>query len=360
MLSISKLVRLRTLIWLAAAGLTLVIFYVCPYRSEVVEQLYSRGLFKVYRFIWDHTLALSPIPLIYLVITGAVLYQLGLVPSWKSKVHPRSKSYRFVHRLIRLICFAVVIFYWCWGFNYKRSSLNSLLGLGSDQPHEAWLRETYCDVSLKLVELRDGLGDVEVEDIYVSEEELREALEQKLQAIGLPVAGEVRARKIRPKGSLLHLSTAGVYLPWAGEGHIDKGLHPITHPFTMIHEMSHGYGWTGEDECNFLALIAAISSENEWAQYSGYFGYWRYLRYQLFVVDREVFDQMYRAGDEVIMRDYEDILAYSRQYKEILPELRDIFYDTYLKSHGISSGLVNYNQMIRLAYRWEQTHGSLR
>ena len=210
-----------------------------------------------------------------------------------------------------------------------------------------------------MIDLRSRLGDVDVGDIYVSEERLREDLQRTLTEIDLPVYGDVRARKIRPKGSLLHLSTAGVYLPWAGEGHIDKGLHPITHPFTMIHEMSHGYGWTGEDECNFLALITAISSDNDWAKYSGYFGYWRYLRYQLYQLDQEAFDQLYRRGDDRIMKDYSDILAYSRNYREILPELRDLFYDTYLKSHGISSGLINYNQMIRLTYRWEQLHGSL-
>jgi len=342
-----------------AAGITLLVFYVTPYRSAFVEQAYSRGFFRIYRSFWDHTIALSPIPLIYLVILGAILYLFGIGSYSRAKVHPKPKWQNFTRRLVRLICFAVVIFYWCWGFNYKRSSLNSLLELGSDEPNEVWLRDTYCEVTEKMMQLRLQIGDVEVGDIYVSEKELRDNLEDKLRSIGLPVYGHVRARKIQPRGSLLHLSTAGVYLPWAGEGHIDKGLHPIVHPFTMIHEMSHGYGWTGEDECNFLALITAISSDNKWAQYSGYFGYWRYLRYQLFVVDREVFDQLYRAGDDVVMKDYEEIISYSRRYKEILPELRDIFYDTYLKSHGIASGLINYNQMIRLAYRWEQSHGDL-
>ena len=175
----------------------------------------------------------------------------------------------------------------------------------------------------------------------------------------LPVQGRVRVRKLRPKGSLLHLSTAGVYLPFTGEGHIDAGLHPITHPFTMMHEMSHGYGWTGEDVCNFLGLIGAVNSDEIFTRYSGYFGYWRYLRSQLYQIDKVRFELYYREMPPSILKDYQEILAYADRYRDIMPMLRDFFYDNYLKSHGISSGLINYSQMIILSYQWQEKHGSL-
>ena len=127
----------------------------------------------------------------------------------------------------------------------------------------------------------------------------------------------------------------------------------------MMHEMSHGYGWTGEDVCNFLALMAAINSDDLQVRYSGYFGYWRYLRSQVFQIDREDFDLFYRPVPQQILKDYQDINAYAQRYKDILPELRDLFYDSYLKSHGISSGLINYSQMIVLTHEWKEQHGDL-
>jgi len=206
--------------------------------------------------------------------------------------------------------------------------------------------------------IRERLGP-EV-DWDVPQKDLVQTLYHAYDGLDLPHPGRVRIVKLQPKGSLLHFSTAGVYLPFLGQGHIDAGLHPITHPFTMLHEMSHGYGWTGEDACNFLALICAVNSTNDQVKYSGYFGYWRYLRTQVFLLDRSLFDLEYRIGPPSVMNDYKEILAYSDRYVEILPELRDLFYDSYLKSHGISSGLVNYCEMILLAYQWKSQHTSLR
>ena len=355
-ISKEEVVRSRTVCWLLAAGATLALFRVIPYQSTFIEHIYSRGLYKVYRSLWDHTIAFSPIPLIYLVILIALAYL--FYPLVRG--NQGSTPLRLVKRAVQLACFAIVVFYWCWGFNYKRASLNETLELGADEPVENWLVDTYCHVTDSLASIKQRLLVYDTIHIYGSEHQLRKDLETAFEKIGLPTTGRVRARLLSPKGSLLHLSTAGVYLPWAGEGHLDKGLHPIVHPFTMMHEMSHGYGWTGEDECNFLALMCAINSSDDRIRYSGYFGFWRYLRYQLYVVDRVQFDQLFRNVDELVMADYDEILAYSRRYKEILPELRDIFYDNYLKSHGISSGLINYNQMIKLAYKWELKHGSLR
>jgi len=345
----------KTVFWILAAGGTLALFSLAPYRSSFIEAYFSQGLFSLYRTLWDHTVALSPIPLIYIVIFLSLIYLIEPWISFEKGVRLRT----FAHRVIRFLCLAVVIFYWSWGFNYKRASLNERLSLGDDLPTEEWVREEYCQVTDRLVTLRAEIEDFEAPLIYESERQIRDDLEQLFLDISLPRPGRVRARKITPKGSLLHLSTAGVYLPWAGEGHIDRGLHPAVHPYTMMHEMSHGYGWAGEDECNFLALLGTVRSEDVRTVYSGYFGYWRYLRYQLYTIDGGGFDAMYRKGDEQLMKDYDQVLSYSRRYKEVLPALRDLFYDSYLKSHGISSGLINYNQMIQLAYRWENKHGSL-
>ena len=339
-----------------SAAVTLLIFWLLPYQSVIVERFYSRGIFAVYRTVWDHTISLLPFGVIYMVIFLALTY---LLSSFFKKVKLKAKWLLFGKRLIMLVSTAILMFYWLWGFNYKRQSFRDIVGLTSSQPEVSYVLDEYCRVTDSLVALRLKLDGIGLDSFYVSERQLKQDLKHAYRLMGLPTYGNVRARKIRPKGSLLHISTAGVYLPFAGEGHIDAGLHPITHPFTMLHEMSHGYGWTGEDVCNFLALLAAINSDQLQVRYSGYFGYWRYLRSQVFQIDRADFDIFYRSVPKVILKDFQDINTYAQRYKDIMPELRDLFYDNYLKSHGISSGLISYSQMIVLTHEWKEKHGNL-
>lgn len=346
----------KPLILAVLAGLTLLLFWALPYRSSFVERVYSRGIFAVYRVIWDHTISLLPFGVIYGVIILALAYPLS---SFFKKIALKAKWLLLGKRLIMLISVAVLMFYWLWGFNYKRQSFRDIVQLSSSQPDVTYVLDEYCRVTDSLVALRIELNAAGLDSFHVSEKQLKNDLKRAYKKMGLPTYGNVRARKIKPKGSLLHISTAGVYLPFAGEGHIDAGLHPITHPFTMMHEMSHGYGWTGEDVCNFLALMAAVNSQNVQVRYSGYFGYWRYLRSQVFQINREDFDIFYRAVPQEILRDFKDINAYAQRYKDIMPELRDLFYDSYLKSHGISSGLINYSQMIVLTHEWKEQHDDL-
>ncbi len=338
------------------ALVTLFLFWLLPYQSTLVENVYSRGVFAGYRVVWDHTISLLPFGVIYVVILFALLYPLS---SFFNKSSFKTKWWLLTKRLIMLVSLAILMFYWLWGFNYKRQSFRSIVDLSSSRPDVTYVLDEYCRVTDSLIAIRTELNVAGVDSFYVSEQQLKNDLKRAYQVMGLPTYGNVRARKIRPKGSLLHISTAGVYLPFAGEGHIDAGLHPITHPFTMMHEMSHGYGWTGEDVCNFLALMAAINSEDLQVRYSGYFGYWRYLRSQVFQIDRADFDLFYRAVPPEVLKDYQDINTYAQRYKDIMPELRDLFYDRYLKSHGISSGLINYSQMIVLTHEWKAQHGDL-
>jgi len=254
----------------------------------------------------------------------------------------------------------VIAFYWMWGFNYKRIDLRDTLSLQNIEIDEDDVFSTYKEVSDSLISLRSLLPDsISWSDYKVDQSRLRKELTQTYRALNLSDMGKVRIRKFYPKGSLLYISTAGVYLPFVGEGHIDPGLHPITHPFTMMHEMSHGYGWTGEDVCNFLALVASINSKDEITRYSGYMAYWRYLRSNAYRSNKEQWESIEPIINEAVLKDYKEMIAYTDRYPDIMPSLRNLIYDNYLKSHGIQEGIVSYSEMIRLAHGWKEKHGSL-
>ena len=340
----------------AGAVITLLIFHFLPYSSNFVEQWFSNKLFVLYRTIWDHTVSQLPVAIIYLLILGVLYY------IFKS-YHRKSgwKNILWTSGLIfgKLIFVAIILFYWLWGFNYKRKDVGELLQMNRVQPSEEFIFEEYCLITDALLETRKSLDPELIHSYEVNNDSIRKDLQRIFSYAQLNNSGKVRVRKVYPKGALLRFSTAGIYLPFVGEGHIDAGLHPITHPFTMMHEMSHGYGWTGEDDCNFFALLGCVNSKDPFTRYSGYFGYWRYLRSQAYRLDKDRFNLYYRDLPEMLATDYREVLEYQDRYPDILPRIRDLIYDNYLKSHGIPEGLVSYSQMIVLSYRWQELNGSL-
>jgi len=344
------------LTWPILAGATLLLFNLIPYQSQFIETYFSRGLFRLFRIMWDHSFGFLPIPNIYLLIIGCIYY-LSLI---RKKNSCKSRFLNLSKRFVILGSFLLICFYWCWGFNYKRIDVRQTLGLTKAQMSVNDLYDEYERVTDSLDALRTVIT-AQGTDLTdpISERSLRSELEQLYTDISLPNTGRVRVRRIRPKGALLHISTSGVYLPFVGEGHIDAGLHPLTHPFTMMHEMSHGYGWTGEDVCNFLALLGTVRSKDPVVRYSGYMGYWRYLRSNAYHADKQRFKTVEIVISEAVKKDYNDVLDYQDRYPDFLPKLRDLFYDNYLKAHGIPDGLTNYSAIVTLAHAWQQKHGDL-
>jgi len=184
------------------------------------------------------------------------------------------------------------------------------------------------------------------------ENTIRRIVEEELHRLGYKTSGKVRGRLLTPKGILMRIGTSGVYFPWTGECNIDSGLHPVQIPFTLAHEFCHGYGFTDEGTCNFLAYLACIHSDIPMVQYSGYLGYWRYLASSYRRMDNENYKTYF---DEIPKGVLNDVIAIDKEidkYPDIFPDFRDAFYDTYLKTQGISEGMKNYSRIVMLAKAW--------
>ncbi|MEL6390421.1 MAG: DUF3810 family protein [Bacteroidota bacterium] len=348
---------LRTWILPVLVVLTWFVNVCLPYDSQFVERWYSRGIFPLFRQSWDWTFGFSPVPLLYALL---LLIGFMLIRSVVRSTGRWGKLWSCLRSLTLIFCALYVLFYWTWGFNYKRADVKNRLPVMTVDIDEELIFNEYLRVTDSLIQLRNNITDVSKEwDAHQLEQQVRHDLVAWFDEIELPSTGKVRVRALRPSGSLLVISTAGVYLPFVGEGHIDGGLHPITYPFTMMHEMTHGYGWTGEDVCNFFALMGTIRSQNPRIRYSGYMGYWRYLRANAFRTNKVRFRDMDECLDPRIKSDYRDIFAYTDRYPDIMPRLRDLIYDQYLKSHGIADGIVSYSAIVKLALAWQQSHGSL-
>jgi len=321
-----------------------------------VDQYYFRGIFQGFRWLYDHTLGYIPIPMVYISLIIFVVYAARIFTAMIVKAKKGKWLKGISEGVLGLMAFlggALFFFYVLWGYNYNRPDIYTDLNMEEQGIDSTYLiqeldRVTEQLIATRLLITQDSI--VAIDETYIPDDMesiIRVELEELLQRWDIPTYGRVRVRKLLPKGMLLRFSTAGVYVPYALEGHIDGGLHPIQWPFTMAHEMSHGYGYGDEGTCNFTGYLACMQSDLPILRYSALRGYWRYLMSDLRKLDKELYRDMMIALPRGIKTDLNAIITYMDRYPDIMPAVRDKVYDNYLKSHGVKAGLANYSHMIK-------------
>lgn len=343
-------------LWITLGVLSLGVDRLMASAPNWVDQYYFRGVFQLFRWIYDHSLGFLPIPMVYITLIIFIVYTARIFTKMINKAKSGNWLLGLGNGLISLIAFlggAVFFFYLLWGYNYNRPDIYTDLGMQEQTIDSIYLIEEIDRVTQELISTRtmvstDSLTAISEADIPGDlESVIRRDLEGLLQSWDIPTLGRVRVRKLLPMGILLRFSTAGVYVPYALEGHIDGGLHPIQWPFTMAHEMTHGYGYGDEGTCNFIGYLACMRSENDVIRYSAIRAYWRYLMSDLRKLDKDLYRQHMVRLPRALKTDLYEIIEYMDRYPDLMPAVRDKMYDSYLKSHGIKDGLANYSHMIK-------------
>ena len=350
----------RKWIWIILGSAAILLRLLLSFVPEVTEMLYSRGIFLGIRLFIDYTLGWMPFPFLFLLFAGLVYL---LIKKTRNLIQTHQSFWQTTKRVLFStvsFLFAVVFFFLVlWGYNYGRVPVEETLELDTKPLSLEELKVELDATTSVLSEARNNIpnqSEIAMDGSFLPnnlEESIREDVENLLEKLGYPTIGEVRGRLLRPKGILLRFSTAGVYFPWTGESNIDAGLHPIQIPFTLAHEFAHGYGFTAEGTCNFLAYLACSQSENPFFQYSGTLGYWRYLASSYRRMDRENYSDYFQSLPKGVVADLYAIDENTDKYPDILPKLRDVAYDTYLKTQGISEGLKSYNRVVMLVKAWK-------
>lgn len=321
------------------------------------ERIYLRTIFPFFREAYDYSFGKLPFAFVYLLF--------GIVLLWFAKgafdIVKFVRQRKFVTPILRFIssvCWVYASFYFLWGLNYKNRPLQYQLNLPDINVDSTMVYEEAAHLIGVINEMRDSLSsDTCHLDITLysdsTEDTIRQSLVSLLESWYLPHEGRVRVRTLAPKGILLRISTAGVYIPYAMEGHIDAGLPKLQWPFVMAHEMSHGYGITDEGECNFVATLACANSNDPYIQYSGLLAYWRYMANSLIRVAPGLGMNLVKMRSPSVKNDSETIINLLNSYPDIMPKVRNKVYDTYLKSNGVAAGAESYGTIINLMQRWK-------
>ena len=327
------------------------------------ESLYTNAVYSWIRLLYDSSIGRLNIPFVYIVLILIILVIAKKL--LRRRTRPFS-IWRFIMKLVAYIALIYFLFQLLWGFNYQNTTLKKKWELQVTHEFQDSILIKHLEQVVASMEYsREAIGMDDQSSFEYSfnsktlENQLREELRTILKSNDLYAGGNIRIRALKPNGTLLSFSTAGIYFPFAFEGHIDAGLHPLQFPFTMAHEMAQGFAITDEGECNFLALLACVNSEDPFIRYSGQFSYFRYLASNVRLVLPDQYEEIRNNYPAFIKRDLQAVRTQMNKYPDYLPKLRNWLYNNYLTAQGVHAGLKSYSEIVSMTLAWEAKRGTL-
>ena len=321
---------------------------------DFLDLVYRGFIFPAIRYVYDYSIGFwLPIPMVW--ISFAIIFYFIFIKKYKHKNLKSLLAQIFGHVLI-----VFSLFYLLWGWNYSQRSIAERMDLTLQAVDTISL---FAEAEWLVQELNESRSALQNDSLALVdtfgnrksiEKDVRAVLSKTLDDIGYKSYGRPRVRVLAPKGVLLRFKTAGIYMPYAFEGHIDGGLLQLEWPYTMAHEMSHAYGITDEGECNFTAYLACMSSEDPYFRYSALIDYGLYLMRDVYKASKVEHKAIFSKLHPGFKADLKAMRQNHTKYPDILPSLRDFMYDSYLKSNGVKAGLRSYSQLVGLIIAYKQ------
>jgi hypothetical protein len=335
----------------------LLTFILSNFFSKSFPVFYFGHIYQNLRWIYAHTIYHISFPFTYIILP--ILIGLLIFFGWKN-IKRSMKD--FAYFFLKTIALVYVSFNWLWGFNYHLDNISTRLALPNIPIDSFKLQDEIQNVRQSIVKIRGELSSDTSALIYqINWQELNDQIYNKekefANKMGYPAKMPIHIRKLKPDGTLLIFSTTGIYNPYSLEGHVDGGVFHLNFPFTMAHELGHGLGITDEGDCNFIALLTTLGSENKYIQYSGLFSYYRYLMRDLNFISPEMFECEKEMIPKSLKNDLKKHYEILDEYPEVFPVIRDMIYDYYLKSNGVESGLLSYDKVVKLSFSYQNKFG---
>jgi hypothetical protein len=359
----------RDLFWIVLGAAAVALFVLLGRDSVLTERFYSRGIFVAGRWAWDYSLGLSPIPWLYFVLAAVAIG--GVVRLVRFFSRPRRENTtprrkKIGNALLTAAAWAgklVFFFYALWGFNYNRVGIEKQWGLAPAPLNSAELAAEAAWASQASIASRSSTLNSSADTLDAAalptnlESHLRNVLVPVLREAGYPAPGRVRVRSFFPGGWMMRVSSTGVYIPFFGEGYMANNLLPFEKPFTLAHEMVHGYGITDEGAANFLAFLACAASPLPVVKYSGFAAYWEYATGELSRAAPAEFKALWDQLPEGMKADIRSAQKNAARYRGALEKVSQKVYAKYLKSQGIDDGLRSYSRFVGLVAAWKKKNG---
>lgn len=257
--------------------------------------------------------------------------------------------------VLGLVCLFLTTYgFYCvtWGVNYYADGFQEKSGIYAQPVTVEELERVTLYFTEKLAETagqvardENGVFAVPRDDIFAYSTHVYDNLSQEFPFLA-------RADRVPKKMFFSRLFSAmnftGFYSPYTGESNLNVDSPASLLPANIAHELAHQRGIASEQECNFLAVAAASSSEDPAYRYSGYLMGYIHLSNALYRADRSRWTELRSLLPEAVAADLRYHSAYWAQFEGLTAKVSTAIYDNALKSYGQTAGIQSYGTVVDL------------
>ncbi len=247
------------------------------------------------------------------------------------------------------------LFLWLWNASYYAASLAEKTGLSGEIGAPS-LERAAAVLAARASELapmmpRDEKGSFKADprELLSLSSGLYANIEKELPAL----TGESRQPKPMIYSKLMSAAGfTGVYIALTGEANVNISSPLCLLPATIAHEMAHQRGVNFEEEANFAAVAACITSGIPVYEYSGALLGLMHLTGALYKTDPAAARRIVSSLDKYVLLDWQENSDYWARRSSSLSRAASSLYDGYLKSSGVPSGIASYGECVKMLSLW--------
>jgi hypothetical protein len=304
--------------------------------------------------------SLVPLPVGEILTFAAVLFAVWYILRSIAMILRAEKRFPVLYkRIAAIVCAGLTVYLaFCLmlGANYYSDSFQDKSGVYAtggtvDELYDvtAYFAAKASEAGAKVERDSDGnfctpLDTLMDESVYVYA-----GIEEKYPFL---ISFDLKPKAVLFSKMLSYFGYTGFYYPFTGEANINIDCPLSIIPVTIAHEFSHQRGVAAEDEANFVAIAACLSSGNADYEYSGWlFGY-MHLSNALYLKDPQRFAELYHTVSDGVRRDLKSNNDYWDRFETPVSTVSEAVYDEYLKSNGQELGIESYGAVadLLLAY----------
>ena len=299
--------------------------------------------------------SLSVMELLYVLAGAAALaYVVGsVIAVVKARGRRGQRAYGAV-LLAADVCLTVyALFCLMWGVNYWTDSFQDRSGITAQpvaaedlEAVTAYFAQQLADTADSVPRDENGVYAVPKAQILSESRLVYGGVTELFPFLDFRDTG---VKAVRCSRFMSIMGFTGVYFACIGESNVNVDSPACLLPSTVAHELAHQRGIAWEQECNFLGVLASVTSGMPDYVYSGWLLGFIHLGNALYETDPEAYWAIRNALPETVSADLRDNNAYWDQFRDnVVEKVSDTVYDAALKSYGDANGMKSYSMVVEL------------
>lgn len=341
--------------------ISLCILLLCKQNAWIAEHIFARGIYRVLSIGYSSLTSLFPFSIAEWCYILVPIFVIAVVIRFIIRlVHGEQERMEIVGTFLKNVaCTCSVLFFaytMLCGVNYYRYSFTYYSGLDVRDSSAEELKALVVELAEQASVLREEIPAEDEDGVFqltTSNKETAKKAREAMKLLGeeYPVLAGWNGL---PKSVLLsklmsYTEITGVFFPYTMEANVDVDISDYSIPSTMCHELSHLRGFMREDEANFLAYLACMSSEDVEVQYSGVMLALIHSGNALYRQNQDMFWEVRELYSDGVDKDLTANSVYWNRYKDtVISTISDKINDTYLKANNQSDGVQSYGRMVDL------------